>query len=568
LRTYPQVQIAFHGPLRPPPEFSKFKSRVFTIPFLDPGDYYRAIASWDVSIAPLTQHQFNDAKSNIKFLEASVFGVPSVCSPTEPFRAAVNHGKNGMLATTETEWFDALETLIKDPQLRKRLGEQARRDVVKRYSLKAIGEREVRRLLPTVNRNFSKHRPRVLEVNLLFSPTSFGGATVVAEQMATRLSREGVEVGVVTGLNDTGFPPLSLVRYEALGLPVFGIQLPAGGDPVLEYRNHSLGIVFGQILDTFKPDVMHFHSIQQLSASMLEVCRERKVPFVVTAHDAWWLCQRQFMVNRDNHPCGQRGVDLRVCSTCVADPKVLYDRDRALRSALAHAELILTPSKFQRRLYLENGFSRDRVRLNKNGVSVPVVSSPRQRDLKAPLRLGYMGGKAHHKGYFWLREILKRVRGEDYVFKLVDIHRKMGPSPIKLADFKIRGKLDVVAPFSPDRADDFYAGIDVLLMPSLAPESFGLSIREALARNVWVITTDAGALSEEVVDGENGNVIRVGDTTGFANAIDRLLSAPSLTNYDNPHRKKIRGYEEQALELKQFLLEAIKHKPAAARHGA
>ena len=49
-----------------------------------------------------------------------------------------------------------------------------------------------------------------------------------------------------------------------------------------------------------------------------------------------------------------------------------------------------------------------------------------------------------------------------------------------------------------DEMDAFFSAIDVLLFPSQWKESFGLTVREALARDVWVIATDCGGPAEAI----------------------------------------------------------------------
>ncbi len=36
----------------------------------------------------------------------------------------ITHGVNGLLVKTEDDWLNALETLVRDPDLRRRLGEE------------------------------------------------------------------------------------------------------------------------------------------------------------------------------------------------------------------------------------------------------------------------------------------------------------------------------------------------------------------------------------------------------------------------------------------------------------
>ena len=53
----------------------------------------------DVNLAPLAPgSRFNEAKSAIKWLEAALVETPTVATPTEPFREAIDHGDTGLLA--------------------------------------------------------------------------------------------------------------------------------------------------------------------------------------------------------------------------------------------------------------------------------------------------------------------------------------------------------------------------------------------------------------------------------------------------------------------------------------
>ena len=61
----------------------------------------------------------------------------------------IRDGENGLLVRTEAEWLSALERLLDDPALRRRLGEQARKDAVANYSTKAVA-RDYRRVLASV----------------------------------------------------------------------------------------------------------------------------------------------------------------------------------------------------------------------------------------------------------------------------------------------------------------------------------------------------------------------------------------------------------------------------------
>lgn len=95
-------------------------------------DYPKHLASmkWDIGIAPLVDTAFTRSKSHIKWMEYSMYKIPTIASRVYPYyvsafgREIINHNLTGLLVKP-SEWFDALEKLILDKDLRKRLGETA-----------------------------------------------------------------------------------------------------------------------------------------------------------------------------------------------------------------------------------------------------------------------------------------------------------------------------------------------------------------------------------------------------------------------------------------------------------
>jgi glycosyltransferase involved in cell wall biosynthesis len=83
----------------------------------------------DIFIAPLVDNEFNRAKSNLKFLEYSIQGVPGVYSKLPPYEDIIEHGTNGFLAEDIDEWEAHLENLIRDPSLRNKIGSAAQQTV-------------------------------------------------------------------------------------------------------------------------------------------------------------------------------------------------------------------------------------------------------------------------------------------------------------------------------------------------------------------------------------------------------------------------------------------------------
>jgi glycosyltransferase involved in cell wall biosynthesis len=85
---------------------------------------------FDIGLAPVTDSKFNQSKSNLKWMEYSILGIPCVASRVYPYATSIDHGTTGYLASSEEEWYTALTTLLDSPELRTQIGQQARTHVM------------------------------------------------------------------------------------------------------------------------------------------------------------------------------------------------------------------------------------------------------------------------------------------------------------------------------------------------------------------------------------------------------------------------------------------------------
>lgn len=79
----------------------------------------------DFLLVPLIDNVYNRSKSSTKFLECSSYKIPGVWEDIRQYKEIVKHGKNGMLAKNEDEWYSAIVTMITDSKLRRDMGENA-----------------------------------------------------------------------------------------------------------------------------------------------------------------------------------------------------------------------------------------------------------------------------------------------------------------------------------------------------------------------------------------------------------------------------------------------------------
>lgn len=560
LKARPNVRLTVIGELNLPlADYGRIMGQVERLPTAHYATYMRQLAACDISIAPLEDTAFNDAKSNIKFLEAALVNLPSVCSPRAAFRTAITDGTNGYLPGDGSAWEKDLLALVDDPALRGSMARNAREQVLSHYDASRLA---IEQLEPVFKQLRGCRRPklRVLGVNIFFAPRSFGGATIVAEEMMKRVNaREDFEYAMFTTVPISVVAPYELVRYSWAGGDVFAMGLPPEGAPTYSFNNPHSSSPFSEVLQAYRPDVVHLHSVQGIGARIAEICVREKIPFVVTLHDAWWICERQFMVNVGGRYCHQRKIDLDICASCVPDRKANRVRQGWLREILQSAELLFAPSEFFRQLYLDNGFESGRVVVNKNGIAPPRRTIRRESLKNRPLRIGFVGGEGPIKGAPLIRKALRSLKFANYELHVVDNELNLGRRSIEPSLWEIPGQLKVVPAYTQATIDDFFESIDVLLFPTQWKESFGLTVREALIRDVWVVATDAGGVVEDIVDGENGQIIPLGDDgTRLAETIGGLLECPErLSEYRNPHASQIRFFDQQVEEICGYLSSVV-----------
>jgi glycosyltransferase involved in cell wall biosynthesis len=92
------------------------------------------LGQMDIGIMPLPDTDFARMKGGYKLLQYFSVGIPCVASPVGINQTIVKQGENGFLASNDEEWYNILEKLIVDPQLRTALGKNGRNEAIEFYS--------------------------------------------------------------------------------------------------------------------------------------------------------------------------------------------------------------------------------------------------------------------------------------------------------------------------------------------------------------------------------------------------------------------------------------------------
>ena len=189
------------------------------------------------------------------------------------------------------------------------------------------------------------------------------------------------------------------------------------------------------------------------------------------------------------------------------------------RRTFQHARRLITWHEWGKHSLIEDyGIDPAKVHVIPPGIDLDRWDFPRQRR-DGRVRLLFVGGDFRRKGGDTLLTAYRDLMADcelDIVTREevnldglthVRVHRNIGPNAA-----------DLMA---------LYSAADVFVFPTCA-DTLPLVVMEAMASGLPVVTTNVGALAEEVDDGVTGYLIRPGNVDALAAATLRLVRDPEL----------------------------------------
>jgi glycosyltransferase involved in cell wall biosynthesis len=110
------------------------------------------LQNMDIGVMPLDDTPWSHGKCGYKLIQFMACGLPVIASPVGVNASIVEHGVNGFLAESPNEWREALNTLLGDADLRRRMGGAGRKRVEEQYSLSVWGPKVAQMLLEAAQR--------------------------------------------------------------------------------------------------------------------------------------------------------------------------------------------------------------------------------------------------------------------------------------------------------------------------------------------------------------------------------------------------------------------------------
>ncbi len=406
-----------------------------------------------------------------------------------------------------------------------------------------------------------------------FFPRSFGGGEIYVYRLAKELQRREHSVIVLTQAASDGGKDIYQIRenkFEDIRVFTFNINPKS-----LSYSEISTGFgpltteILREILSELSPDIVH---INGLKSATVTACNDLKISHVVTAHHMGIACPSGGLLRPDYSICRKAAnyTDCVLCCSIWRAPKwykggvlgripswVYRPVGKALNRAknlpyvgrgliypwlieqslaaekvlFPRAQLFIAPSQAMKELLTRNGCDPCKITVLAHGIE-PLKKSPFETFAGRLIRFGYVGRIDPPKGLHILLKAMESLsNGKTCELHIFGASRNPWDEEYRsktLSNYNGKAKVFDHGLISHSRLNEAYASIDVLVVPSVLPEAFGLVVAEAFSAGRPVIVMNSGALPEIVRDGVDGFIIERNDSKALAEAMQKFVDNPDL----------------------------------------
>ena len=202
------VKLLIVGYLDLPNDLNKFSNKIIKKPYMDWRELIKVISSVDINLAPLENNMFNKAKSEVKWVEAAMVKVPTIASDIGIFKDVIINEKTGILCDSNDDWYNELENLIKDKNLRHNIAENAFNVCKEKYNTLYTGHK----LAKFINLESRKH------IGFILPSLGISGGVKVILIHASFLKEVGYDVDLIVGATNEPFFDFEGHKFNVIGL--------------------------------------------------------------------------------------------------------------------------------------------------------------------------------------------------------------------------------------------------------------------------------------------------------------------------------------------------------------
>ncbi|HTM76357.1 MAG TPA: glycosyltransferase family 4 protein [Devosia sp.] len=200
-------------------------------------------------------------------------------------------------------------------------------------------------------------------------------------------------------------------------------------------------------------------------------------------------------------------------------------RNRVVNWLFGHAGRVVVLGTMWRKMVLERlPALASRVVIVPNAAPRPKLEHRGGGNLVHILFLGRLGDR---KGVPQLGEALARMKADPGWRATIAGDGHVEEARSRAAEMGLSERVDIPGWIGPDGVAELIANADILVLPSFH-ENLPISIIEAMAAGLAIVTTPVGAVEDIITDAVNGLLVPPGDVDALTTALSRLVADRDL----------------------------------------
>ncbi len=332
---------------------------------------------------------------------------------------------------------------------------------------------------------------------------------------------------------------------------------------------------FKKVLQTEKPDVVHFHHFFNIPLNLIEVTRGEKIAVITTLHDYYLICPNTKLLKSNGKVC--QGISMKVnCESCLKEmvergvsirtgklplkklycyflnSLINYDNKKIRRhykkclATLSRSTFLISPSKFLREMFIKNGVKKDKIIFSENGYDTTTFKGFKRKRSKK-IRFGYAGNILSHKAPHVVIKAFRDLKYDNIELNIYGRLDKDEYSKIITKEAKKDGRIKIHGPYT--NVVEPYKNIDILIFPSVWYENCPLVLAEAQTTKTPVIGSNIGSIPEIIKAKKLGLLFQPGNPKSLKKQMEKFIKDNELITKFKNSMKKPRTMEEQAEEI-------------------
>lgn len=301
---------------------------------------------------------------------------------------------------------------------------------------------------------------------------------------------------------------------------------------------------FRETLETYKPDIVHFHHYVHLGIEMIREVKNYNpdIPVILTLHEYFGICHNhgQMVKTSDNALCHESSP--ADCAKCFPKytPQDFFLRKQFIQSYFSLVDQFISPSEFLRDRYVDWGVPAAKIKVIEN-VDLSTIEAAKTRPTAlfkgntsvetskddARIRFAFFGQINWFKGIDVLLDAFKllppkirkritvNINGSGLEHQPEDMQEYVN----KMAEGSA-GKIRLRGKYGRDELADLMQDSDWVIIPSKWWENSPMVILEAKKYGVPVICSNIGGMAEKVEHGVTGLHFQSGRADSLAEQME------------------------------------------------